>query len=114
MLAMPYFIVFELLGPPLGAARLRRAAGRVGARACSSSAFLLAFLVVAVLLGQLLSIAALALEEFSFRRHPRGREILRMIGLRRDREPRLPAAHRPLARRRLLGPDAPQEAPGAR
>ena len=32
-----------------------------------------------MLLGQLLSISALALEEFSFRRHPRGREILRMM-----------------------------------
>ena len=38
----------------------------------------LAFFVFAVMLGQLLSISALALEEFSFRRHPRGREILRM------------------------------------
>ena len=41
--------------------------------------FFVAFLVVAFLLGLLLSAAALALEEFSFRRHPSGREIARML-----------------------------------
>jgi hypothetical protein len=44
-----------------------RASGGAGSAGC-------------VLLGQLLSISALALEEFSFRRHPHGREILRMLG----------------------------------
>ncbi len=77
MLAMPYFIVFELLGPPLAllgyiVLPVSWALGMV------SWPFVLAFFVFAVMLGQLLSISALALEEFSFRRHPRGREILRM------------------------------------
>ena len=61
------------------AARVHAGPARVWRSGCSSVAFLLAFLVVAVLLGLLLSITALALEEFSFRRHPRGREILRML-----------------------------------
>lgn len=79
MVAMPYFVVFELLGPPLALSGyvvlpVAWALGQL------SFGFLLSFLLVAVLLGQLLSISALALEEFSFRRHPHGREILRMLG----------------------------------
>src|SRR3712207_8400975 len=55
-----------------------------------------------VLLGALLSVAALALEEFSFRRHPRNRDVLRMvhfafveaIGFRQDRKStRLNSSH---------------------
>jgi cellulose synthase/poly-beta-1,6-N-acetylglucosamine synthase-like glycosyltransferase len=79
MAAMPYFIVFELLGPPL--ALLGYIVLPIAwAMGLLSFGFLLSFLIVAVLLGQLLSISALALEEFSFRRHPRGREIYRMMG----------------------------------
>lgn len=44
-----------------------------------STTYLFAFLIVAVLLGMLLSISALTLEEFSFRRHPRSREVARMM-----------------------------------
>ena len=40
---------------------------------------LIAFAVVAVLLGVLLSVAALALEEFSFRRHPHRTDVARML-----------------------------------
>jgi hypothetical protein len=39
----------------------------------------IAFLVVAILLGQLLSVSALALEEFSFRRHEQRRDIWRLV-----------------------------------
>jgi cellulose synthase/poly-beta-1,6-N-acetylglucosamine synthase-like glycosyltransferase len=78
LIAMPYFVVFELLGPPL--ALLGYLVLPVAwALGLLSFGFLLSFLLVAVLLGQLLSISALALEEFSFRRHPRGREIGRML-----------------------------------
>jgi cellulose synthase/poly-beta-1,6-N-acetylglucosamine synthase-like glycosyltransferase len=79
LFAFPYFVVFELhgplvevLGPPLVIAAA--ATGHL------SLAFLVAFLVVSVLLGILLSVAALALEEFSFRRHPRKRDALRLLG----------------------------------
>jgi cellulose synthase/poly-beta-1,6-N-acetylglucosamine synthase-like glycosyltransferase len=79
LVAMPYFVIFELLGPPLALSGyvvlpIAWALGML------SVGFLLSFFLVAVLLGQLLSISALALEEFSFRRHPHGREILRMLG----------------------------------
>jgi cellulose synthase/poly-beta-1,6-N-acetylglucosamine synthase-like glycosyltransferase len=78
--ALPYFLVFEFLGP---------AVELIGpplvlvwfALGVLSTTFLVAFLVVAFLLGLLISVAALALEEFSFRRHPRNREILRLLWL---------------------------------
>src|SRR3954453_3345875 len=76
--AVPYFFLFELLGPvievlgyliiPLGVA--------LGALA---PWFLIAFTIMAILLGALLSVSALALEEFSCRRHPRNRDVLRMV-----------------------------------
>lgn len=78
--AVPYFLVFEflsplveLLGPPFVIVWF--ALGRL------SFTFLVAFLVVAVLLGFLLSIAALALEEINFRRHQRHRELARLVAL---------------------------------
>jgi cellulose synthase/poly-beta-1,6-N-acetylglucosamine synthase-like glycosyltransferase len=78
LMAMPYFVVFELLGPPLALTSyiILPIAWALGLLSVS---YLISFLLVAVLLGQLLSISALALEEFSFRRHPRGREIVRML-----------------------------------
>jgi cellulose synthase/poly-beta-1,6-N-acetylglucosamine synthase-like glycosyltransferase len=78
LVATPYFLVFELLGPViqlLGYPVVIAAfvTGTV------SSAFLIAFLAMALLMGILLSISALALEEFSYRRHTRGREAARLL-----------------------------------
>jgi hypothetical protein len=78
LLAFPYFVVFELAGPLIEivgppATIVFWATGRL------STLFLAAFLLVSVLLGILLSIAALALEEFSFRRHPRMSEVARLV-----------------------------------
>src|SRR5262249_21829986 len=76
--AVPYFLFFELLGPVievLGYAIIPIAV-IMGALA---PWFLIAFTIMAILLGALLSVAALALEEFSFRRHPRNRDVLRMV-----------------------------------
>jgi cellulose synthase/poly-beta-1,6-N-acetylglucosamine synthase-like glycosyltransferase len=78
LLAFPYFIVFELLGPIvelLGYAIVVVSAA-VGAL---SIAFLAVFFAAAVLVGFFLSLSALALEEFSFRRYLRGREIGRLL-----------------------------------
>jgi cellulose synthase/poly-beta-1,6-N-acetylglucosamine synthase-like glycosyltransferase len=77
--AVPYFLVFEFLGPivevlGLPAVLVWWLLGDL------SGAFLVAFLVVAVLLGVVLSLAALALEEHSFRRHRDRRDIARLIG----------------------------------
>ena len=78
LFAFPYFVVFELLapiselvGPPATIGWW--AAGRL------STTFLVAYMTVAFLLGILLSLTALTLEEFNFRRHPRGREVARMV-----------------------------------
>jgi cellulose synthase/poly-beta-1,6-N-acetylglucosamine synthase-like glycosyltransferase len=78
LLAFPYSLVVELLGPLLAIAGppitiVFWATGRL------STLFLVAFLTVSVLLGILLSVAALGLEEFSFRRHPRSREVARLV-----------------------------------
>jgi len=78
VVAFPYFILFELLGPLielLGYA-IVIASAALGAL---SLAFLGAFFAAAVLVGFLLSLSALALEEFSFRRYVRGREIGRLL-----------------------------------
>ena len=78
VVAMPYFVVFELIGPlfELASFFIVPVAFAFG---MLDVAILVAFALVAVLLGVLLSVAALALEEFSFRRHPHGREVIRML-----------------------------------
>jgi cellulose synthase/poly-beta-1,6-N-acetylglucosamine synthase-like glycosyltransferase len=78
LLAFPYFAIFEFFGPVVEVAGIlvtaaAFATGRV------SLAFLIAFLVTALLVGIGISIAALVLEEFNFRRHPAARDVARMI-----------------------------------
>jgi len=46
-----------------------------------SLTFLVAFSVLAVLVGAVLSVAELALEEFNFRRHKHGRESARLVAM---------------------------------
>jgi cellulose synthase/poly-beta-1,6-N-acetylglucosamine synthase-like glycosyltransferase len=77
--AVPYFLLFEFLGPLIELFGLPLIlvwwlAGDL------SPVFLVGFFVVAMLLGVLLSLAALLLEEHSFRRHRSGREIARLVG----------------------------------
>jgi cellulose synthase/poly-beta-1,6-N-acetylglucosamine synthase-like glycosyltransferase len=77
MLALPYFVLFEFLGPVVetfGTA-LTIVAFAVGD---FSAASFLAFLVLAFLVAIVLSIAALALEEFNFHRHQRTRDVVSM------------------------------------
>jgi len=78
MVALPYFVLFELVGPifELTSFFLLPTAYLLGVL---DTAILVAFAVVAVLLGVLLSVAALALEEFSFRRHPHRLDVVRML-----------------------------------
>lgn len=77
--AVPYFLFFEFVGPVIELLGLPAILvwwifGEL------SVLFLVGFFVVAVLLGILLSLAALTLEEHSFRRPREGREIARLIG----------------------------------
>jgi cellulose synthase/poly-beta-1,6-N-acetylglucosamine synthase-like glycosyltransferase len=78
-IAWPYVVVFELFGPvfELGGYVLVPVAYAFG---LLSVGYLIAFLVLSLLLGMLLSVAALALEEVGFRRHPRAQEVARMLG----------------------------------
>jgi cellulose synthase/poly-beta-1,6-N-acetylglucosamine synthase-like glycosyltransferase len=76
-LAMPYYTVFEVLGPVIelfGYLIIPIAA----AMGLLSVEYLLAFLLVAVVWGVLLSVSAVALEELTFRRYPLRRDVLRL------------------------------------
>lgn len=74
-LAFPYFIIFEALGPVievLGYIVIPIAAFL----GLLSMSYLIAFIGLAIVLGIVLSVGALTLEEFSFRRHARGRDVV--------------------------------------
>jgi hypothetical protein len=80
MLAFPYFFFLEMLGPIIEllgyvSFAVTIAAGR------ADWYFVSAFLAVAVVLGGVLSLSAVALEELSFRRYPRLADLLQLFGL---------------------------------
>jgi cellulose synthase/poly-beta-1,6-N-acetylglucosamine synthase-like glycosyltransferase len=76
--AMPYFVLFELLGPLIQLLGLPVVIAAFALDAVSV-AFIGAFLLVSLVLGVVLSVSALALEELSFKRHARGREAARLL-----------------------------------
>jgi cellulose synthase/poly-beta-1,6-N-acetylglucosamine synthase-like glycosyltransferase len=78
LVAFPYFVVFELLGPfiELLAYAIVIASASLGVL---SLGFLLAFFAASVLVGFFLSLSALALEEFNFRRYVRSRQVGRLL-----------------------------------
>ena len=77
-LALPYFLLFEFLGPVVETfgTVLTIVAFTVGDLSITS---FVSFLILAFLVAILLSIAALALEEFNFRRHQRTRDVVAMV-----------------------------------
>lgn len=80
MIAFPYFFFLEMLGPlieTLGyvSFAVTIAAGR------ASWPFVIGFLCVAIILGGALSLAAVALEELSFRRYPRVSDLVKLFWL---------------------------------
>jgi cellulose synthase/poly-beta-1,6-N-acetylglucosamine synthase-like glycosyltransferase len=78
LVAMPYFLVFEFLSPLFALLGLvvTTVWWLVGGL---SLAYFLAFLAVSIGLGLLLTTAALALEEFSYRRYRHRREVARLL-----------------------------------
>jgi cellulose synthase/poly-beta-1,6-N-acetylglucosamine synthase-like glycosyltransferase len=80
VLVLPYFLVFELIGPLLIEFPAYLVFPVALALGLVPVGLFLAFIGVAILYGFVLSISALALEEFSFRRHTRGAEVVRMLG----------------------------------
>jgi cellulose synthase/poly-beta-1,6-N-acetylglucosamine synthase-like glycosyltransferase len=76
--AFPYFLIFELFGPAIELVGYASVAASA-ALGTLSLAFLGAFFAAAVLIGVLLSVSALTLEELSSRRYLRRRELARMF-----------------------------------
>ena len=78
LVAMPYFVLFEFLSPMFALLGLVVTVlwWLVGAL---STVYFLAFLAVSIGLGLLLTTAALALEEFSYQRYRKRREIARLL-----------------------------------
>ena len=74
MLVMPYYLLFELLGPVVELVGLA-AVGTSAALGVVNLTFALLFAAAAFGLGLLLSVAALAIEEFSFQRYSRWRDL---------------------------------------
>ena len=79
-LAFPYFFFLEMLGP------IVEALGYIGFALAiilgrASAVYIAAFLALAIAFGIALSIAAIALEELSFRRYPKTRDLLALLGL---------------------------------
>jgi cellulose synthase/poly-beta-1,6-N-acetylglucosamine synthase-like glycosyltransferase len=77
LFAMPYYLIFEALGPVIEMAGYVVTVIAV-ALGLLDVLFAELFFVSAVLYGALISIAAVLLEEMSFRRYPRVRDLLRL------------------------------------
>jgi cellulose synthase/poly-beta-1,6-N-acetylglucosamine synthase-like glycosyltransferase len=78
MLAVPYYFFLEVLGPVIeSVGYVTFIAAILLGRA--SSMYVLAFLAVAFALGIALSFAAVGLEELSFRRYPRLRDLVTLL-----------------------------------
>lgn len=80
LIAFPYFYFLEMIGPVIelvGYVSFTATiiAGRV------EWPIVIAFLAVAIVLGGVLSLAAVALEELSFRRYPRVSDLVKLFGL---------------------------------
>jgi cellulose synthase/poly-beta-1,6-N-acetylglucosamine synthase-like glycosyltransferase len=78
MLALPFFVVFELLGPVvevLGLASVA-VAGGLGVLDLGTAA---AMIGLALAVGTLLSTTAVAVEEFTYHRYGRGRDVLALM-----------------------------------
>jgi len=80
MVALPYFVAFELLGPAIELlGYVAFVAAIVTGR--GSPLYIVAFLALAVFLGSAISVAAVALEELSFRRYRRFRDLIVLLAM---------------------------------
>jgi cellulose synthase/poly-beta-1,6-N-acetylglucosamine synthase-like glycosyltransferase len=80
LIAYPYFVFLEGVGPIVEIVGYVAFAGTILA-GWARPLYILAFLTVAILFGLALSVAAVAQEEFTFRRYPRLGDILRLFGI---------------------------------
>ncbi len=79
LVALPHYLLFETLGPIVELLGYFAFALAV-VIGVASFGYIVAFLAVAVFLGSALSVAAVALEEISFRRYRRSRDLLTLLG----------------------------------
>lgn len=79
VLVLVYFSVFEFLSPIFALLGLLLTAA-LWAAGVVSTGYFLSMLAVSVVLGVVLSTAALAIEELSFGRYKRRRDVLRLLG----------------------------------
>ncbi len=80
LIAFPFYFFMEMLGPVIeGFGYLAFAATLASGR--GSGQYFTAFLLVSIVLGSVLSIAAVALEELSFHRYPKSADLARLIWL---------------------------------
>jgi cellulose synthase/poly-beta-1,6-N-acetylglucosamine synthase-like glycosyltransferase len=79
LLALPFFLFFELLGPVVELVGLAAVATSLvlGVVQPTTAAFVL---LLAIVLGVLLSMTAIAVEEVTYHRYGRGRDLLRLMG----------------------------------
>ncbi len=80
LLAFPYFFFLEMFGPVIEMLGYVSFAVAVLSRRADYP-YVIAFLMVAIVLGVALSVAAVALEELSFRRYPRLRDLVHLFSL---------------------------------
>lgn len=80
VLAYPYHFFLELFGPLIEALGYL-SFGLSVALGVASPRFVILFLFLSIFLGSALSVAAVALEEMSFRRYTKGRDLAVMLGL---------------------------------
>ena len=80
LLAVPHFFFLEMLGPLVELAGYI-AFGLTLALGWANGPYVLGFLMVAIVLGIVLSVATVALEEVTFRRYPRFSDLARLFSL---------------------------------
>jgi cellulose synthase/poly-beta-1,6-N-acetylglucosamine synthase-like glycosyltransferase len=80
MVAMPYYFFLEMLGPLIELLGYLVFVAAIAA-GVASPGYVAAFLLLAFAMGIALSLAAIGLEELTFRRYPRGRHLVILLGL---------------------------------
>ena len=80
MVALPHYVMFELFGPVIELLGYVAFAAAI-ISGTASFAHVVAFLAVAVFLGSALSVAAVALEEISFRKYRRSSDLAILLGV---------------------------------
>ena len=80
LVAYPYFFFLEMLGPVIEMAGYVVFIAML-AMGLISIPFAITFLLIAIILGTILSVVSVGLEEISFRRYERFRDLIRLLGL---------------------------------